>query len=71
MSKILLHNFVLVVVVSTIFSPILSQDYLDHLSMEEKLREEMKLWILGTCDPYSATAALFKSMKVVTFLQKL
>lgn len=44
------------------FSRVSSKDYLDHVSRKEKPRYEEKLQILGTCDPYSALAALFKSL---------
>lgn len=39
--------------------------------MEENWRYEEKLQILGTCDPYSTPADLFKPLKVVTFVEKL
>jgi hypothetical protein len=41
---------------------------LDHLSKDEKQRYANKLSVLGTCDPYTAPAALFQLLKTAKSL---
>jgi hypothetical protein len=39
-----------------------SHEYLNHLSKEENTRYMFKLQVLGTCDPYTAPAAVFQPL---------
>ena len=52
-----------------IFQTVSSHEYLDHLSKEEKTRYMFKLQVLGTCDPYTAPAAVFQPLKTLPDLQ--
>lgn len=45
--------------------------YLDHLATVEKERCGPKLQLLGTCDPYTAPAAVFQPLKTVRSLSEL
>ena len=44
---------------------------LDHLSSREKERYVLKLQVLGTCDPYTAPAAVFLPLKTAKSLPEL
>ncbi len=50
------------------FPSVSSHKYLDHLSKEEKQRY---VNILGTCDPYTAPAAVLQSLKTAKSLPEL
>ena len=54
-----------------IFQTVSSHEYLDHLSKEEKTRYMFKLQVLGTCDQYTAPAAVFQPLKTAKFLPDL
>ena len=54
-----------------IFQTVSSHEYLDHLSKEENTRYMFKLHVLGTCDPYTAPAAVFQPLKTAKSLPDL
>ena len=53
------------------FQTVSSHEYLNHLSKEQNTRYMFKLQVLGTCDQYTAPAAVFQPLKTAKFLPDL